>query len=162
MPKKSKGIMMYLAMFGLLIVLLVAMMSLDKPVSTLKYYQVLDYFKQGKVEEYQIDYNDGELSMMVEGQKQPIDYQLASISQFNEDIKPYVEKYEQTSGNTFKRNYLPPKETPLIVALLPTLLLFINGAVAGFLIDPSSEKEIDAFLKKMLGLNVGGLYGKYV
>ena len=96
MPKKSKGIMMYLAMFGLLIVLLVAMMSLDKPVSTLKYYQVLDYFKQGKVEEYQIDYNDGELSMMVEGQKQPIDYQLASISQFNEDIKPYVEKYEQT------------------------------------------------------------------
>ena len=45
---------------------------------------------------------------------------------------------------------------------LPTLLLFINGAVAGFLIDPSSEKEIDAFLKKMLRLNVGGLYGKYV
>ena len=41
-------------------------------------------------------------------------------------------------------------------------LLFINGAVAGFLIDPSSEKEIDAFLKKMLGLNVGGLYGKHV
>ena len=120
--------MMYLAMFGLLIVLLVAMMSLDKPVSTLKYYQVLDYFKQGKVEEYQIDYNDGELSMMVEGQKQPIDYQLASISQFNEDIKPYVEKYEQTSGNTFKRNYLPPKETPLIVALLPTLLL-LGGMV---------------------------------
>ena len=45
---------------------------------------------------------------------------------------------------------------------LPTLLLFINGAVAGFLIDPSSEKEIDAFLRKMLGLNAGGLYGKYV
>ena len=128
MPKKSKGIMMYLAMFGLLIVLLVAMMSLDKPVSTLKYYQVLDYFKQGKVEEYQIDYNDGELSMMVEGQKQPIDYQLASISQFNEDIKPYVEKYEQTSGNTFKRNYLPPKEASLFVALLPTLLL-LGGMV---------------------------------
>ena len=45
---------------------------------------------------------------------------------------------------------------------LPTLLLFINGTVAGFLIDPSSEKEIDAFLKKMLRLNVGGLYGKHV
>ena len=45
---------------------------------------------------------------------------------------------------------------------LPTLLLFINGAVAGFLIDPSTEREIDAFLKKMLGLNAGGLYGKYV
>ena len=42
---------------------------------------------------------------------------------------------------------------------LPTLLLFINGAVAGFLIDPSSEREIDAFLKKMLGRNGGELYG---
>ena len=39
-----------------------------------------------------------------------------------------MEKYEQTSGNTFKRNYLPPKETPLIVALLPTLLL-LGGMV---------------------------------
>ena len=45
---------------------------------------------------------------------------------------------------------------------LTPLLLFINGDVAGFQIAPSSEKEIDAFLKKMLGLNVGGLYGKYV
>ena len=47
MPRKSKGIIMYLAMFGLLIVLLFAMMSMDKPVSTMKYYEVLDYFKQG-------------------------------------------------------------------------------------------------------------------
>ena len=57
-------------------------------------------------------------------------------------------------------------ETALVrrynIHALPTLLLFINGAVAGFLIDPSSEKEIDAFLRKMLGLNAGGLYGKYV
>ena len=28
--------------------------------------------------------------------------------------------------------------------------------------DAFSEKEIDAFLRKMLGLNAGGLYGKYV
>ena len=57
-------------------------------------------------------------------------------------------------------------ETALVrrynIHALPTLLLFINGAVAGFLIDPSSEKEIDVFLRKMLGLNAGGLYGKYV
>ena len=51
--------------------------------------------------------------------------------------------------------------TLMFVAVV-TLLLFINGAVAGFLIDPSSEKEIDVFLRKMLGLNAGGLYGKYV
>ena len=92
MPRKSKGIIMYLAMFGLLIVLLFAMMSMDKPVSTMKYYEVLDYFKQGKVEEYQIDYDNGNLTMKIEGKNQPVEYQLASISQFNEDVKPYIDQ----------------------------------------------------------------------
>ncbi len=123
MPKKSKGIVMYLAMFGLLIVLLFAMMSLDKPVPTLKYYQVLDYFKQGEVAEYQIDYNSRTLTLRLEGKDQLVDYQLASIPQFNEDIKPYIEQYEQTNDATFKRNYLPAKEPSLLATLLPTLLL---------------------------------------
>ncbi len=123
MPKKSKGIVMYLAMFGLLIVLLFAMMSLDKPVSTLKYYQVLDYFKQGEVAEYQIDYNSRTLTLRLEGKDQLVDYQLASIPQFNEDIKAYIEQYEQTNDATFKRNYLPAKEPSLLATLLPTLLL---------------------------------------
>ena len=123
MPKKSKGIVMYLAMFGVLIVLLFAMMSLDKPVSTLKYYQVLDYFKQGEVAEYQIDYNSRTLTLRLEGKDQLVDYQLASIPQFNEDIKPYIEQYEQTNDTTFKRNYLPAKEPSLLATLLPTLLL---------------------------------------
>ena len=83
-PRKSKGIIMYLAMFGLLIVLLFAMMSMDQPVSNLKYYQVLDYFRNGEVEEYQIDYNDGTLTLKLEGQDQLVDYQLASITQFNQ------------------------------------------------------------------------------
>lgn len=123
MPKKSKGIVMYLAMFGLLIALLFAMMSLDKPVSTLKYYQVLDYFKQGEVAEYQIDYNSRTLTLRLEGKDQLVDYQLASIPQFNEDIKSYIEQYEQTNDATFKRNYLPAKEPSLLATLLPTLLL---------------------------------------
>ena len=129
MPRKSKGIIMYLAMFGLLIVLLFAMMSMDKPVSTMKYYEVLDYFKQGKVEEYRIDYDNGNLTMKIEGKNQPVEYQLASISQFNEDVKPYIDQYEQTNDTTFKRNYLPAKEPSLISALLPTLLLLGGMAV---------------------------------
>ena len=122
-PRKSKGIIMYLAMFGLLIVLLFAMMSMDQPVSNLKYYQVLDYFRNGEVEEYQIDYNDGTLTLKLEGQNQLVDYQLASITQFNQDIQPYIDQYEQTNDTTFKRNYLPAQETSLLVSLLPTLLL---------------------------------------
>ena len=128
-PRKSKGIIMYLAMFGLLIVLLFAMMSMDQPVSNLKYYQVLDYFRNGEVEEYQIDYNDGTLTLKLEGQDQLVDYQLASITQFNQDIQPYIDQYEQTNDTTFKRNYLPAQETSLLVSLLPTLLLLDGMAL---------------------------------
>lgn len=132
MPKKSKGIVMYLAMFGLLVVLLFAMMSMDKPVTTLKYYQVLDYFKQDKVEEYQIDYDNydkGLLTLKLKDQAQIIDYPLASISRFNEDIEPYIERYEQTNNAAFKRNYIPAKEQSMFAALLPTLLLLGGMAV---------------------------------
>ena len=123
MPKKSKGILMYLGMFGLLIVLLFAMMSMDKPTSSLKYYQVLDYFREDQVEEYQIDYNTGELTIRLKDQSQLVDYQLPSISQFNEDVKPYIQQYEQQSDTSFKRNYLPAKEPSLLITLLPTLLM---------------------------------------
>ncbi len=122
-PKKSKGILMYLGMFGLLIVLLFAMMSMDKPTSSLKYYQVLDYFREDQVEEYQIDYNTGELTIRLKDQSQLVDYQLPSISQFNEDVKPYIQQYEQQSDTSFKRNYLPAKEPSLLITLLPTLLM---------------------------------------
>lgn len=114
MPKKSKGIVMYLAMFGLLIVLLFAMMSLDKPVSTLKYYQVLDYFKQGEVAEYQIDYNSRTLTLRLEGQGPAGGLSTGKHPAVNEDIKPYIEQYEQTNDATFKRNYLPAKEPSLL------------------------------------------------
>ena len=75
------------------------------------------------MEEYQIDYNDGTLTLKLEGQNQLVDYQLASITQFNQDIQPYIDQYEQTNDTTFKRNYLPAQETSLLVSLLPTLLL---------------------------------------
>ena len=63
--------------------------------------------------------------------------------------------------DSFRDDVLKTRK-PVLIKFWAPLLLFINGAVAGFLIDPSSEKEIDVFLRKMLGLNAGGLYGKYV
>lgn len=132
MPKKSKGIIVYLSMFVLLIVLLFAMMSMDEPVVSLKYYEVLDYFKQDKVEEYQISYDNyygkGTLTMKLKDQDSFVEYELASISKFNEDVQPYIERYEQTTDKTFKRNYLAAKDPSLLASLFPTLLM-LGGIV---------------------------------
>ena len=152
-PRKSKGIIMYLAMFGLLIVLLFAMMSMDQPVSNLKYYQVLDYFRNGEVEEYQIDYNDGTLTLKLEGQDQLVDYQLASITQFNQDIQPYIDQYEQTNDTTFKRNYLPAQETSLLVSLLPTLLL-LGGMILVVLVAALTDMAVRMAVESIPGIGI--------
>ena len=128
-PKKTKGIGVYAAVFAAVLLLMVFWMSSGKPQSTLKYYQVLDLFRQDKVEEFQVDYNTGELVMTIEGQKQQIVYELPSISQFREDVKPFIEEYEEETGETFKQNYLPAKQASLLTSLLPSLLLLVGMGV---------------------------------
>lgn len=120
---------MYAAVFAVVLLLMVFWMTSGKPQSTLKYYQVLDYFRQDKVEEFQVDYNTGELVMTIEGQKQQIVYELPSITQFREDVKPFIEEYEQETGETFKQNYLPAKQASLLTSLLPSLLLLVGMGV---------------------------------
>lgn len=119
---------MYLAMLLLLLLLLFVIFSMDKSTTTLKYYQVLDYFRQDKVEEYQINFDDNSLTMVLKGSSEKVQYTLPYVLQFIEDIKPYVDEYEANHENSYKRDYLPPKKQSALVQLLPTLLLLVGMA----------------------------------
>lgn len=126
--RKFKGFGMYLAMLALLLLLLFVLLSMNEPVSGLKYYQVLDYFRQDKVEEYQIDYNDGKLSMTLKGKGAKETYNLPSITQFLKDIEPYVAEYEANHENSFKRDYVPPKQPSWWAQFIPTIILLVGMA----------------------------------
>ena len=98
------------------------MMSMDQPVSNLKYYQVLDYLETERwrsTDRLQRWYPDpeagrtGSAGRLPAGQHHPV----------QSGHPAYIDQYEQTNDTTFKRNYLPAQETSLLVSLLPTLLL---------------------------------------
>ena len=127
MQKKMKGLGIYAGMLVLLTVLAVALfMWTPEPVETYEYSDIINLFKQEKVEEYSVDFNTGYLTLKVQGQEEKVIYELANISFFREDIEPYMEKYEaEHPEQVFPSHYIPAEPTSLWVSLLPTLLMAV-------------------------------------
>ncbi len=127
MPKKMKGIGAYVAMLVLLLVLAVLLfMWTPAPVETPSYSDIINYFKQEQVTEYSVDFNTGYLTMKIEGQEQPIIYELANITFFRQDIEPYLEKYEaEHPDQVFPTDYIPAEPTSIWVSLLPTIIMAV-------------------------------------
>ncbi len=125
MPKKMKGLGMYVAILALLTVLAVAMFSWSpKPTTNYRYSDIINFFKQDKVEDFTVDFNTGDLVMTIKGQTEQVVYELSNITYFRDDIAPYLEKYEQEHpDSTFSMEYIPPEPTSIWVSLMPTLVL---------------------------------------
>ena len=79
MLKNTKGVGMYIAMLVLLSLLAVAMFSMGKPVSKYKYHEIINYFKQDQVENFVVDFNNGDLLVTVKNQKEQVLYELPDI-----------------------------------------------------------------------------------
>ena len=92
----------------------------------LKYSDVIAYFKDERVLEYTVDYDDLVLEMTVKAEngtdKQKIEYKLADIDAFLEDIKPYAADIE-----TYDR--VPASVIPWWVSFLPYVIIVIVFAV---------------------------------
>ena len=92
----------------------------------LKYSDVIAYFKDERVLEYTVDYDDYALEMTVKAEngtdKQKIEYKLADIDAFLEDIKPYAADIE-----TYDR--VPASVIPWWVSFLPYVIIVIVFAV---------------------------------
>ncbi|MGM9634930.1 MAG: ATP-dependent zinc metalloprotease FtsH [Candidatus Avispirillum sp.] len=92
----------------------------------LKYSDVIAYFKDERVLEYTVDYDDYALEMTVKAEngtdKQKIEYKLADIEAFLEDIKPYAADIE-----TYDR--VPASVIPWWVSFLPYVIIVIVFAV---------------------------------
>ena len=124
MLKNTKGVGMYIAMLVLLSLLAVAMFSMGKPVSKYKYHEIINYFKQDQVENFVVDFNNGDLLVTVKNQKEQVLYELPDIGLFLQDIRPYVEKYEvDHPDQVFEHDYIPAEPTPFWIAMLPTIIV---------------------------------------
>ena len=135
MNNKIKTIISYVAVLLLLLFLTSLMFTMNKEeVVQLKYYEVLEMFEKGEVENYTLDLGTGELALTkapAEGAEkgEVIEYTVPNVSVFLNDVDEINERNGFTATE-MQPDYLPIKETPWWISILPTLLLI--GAMAVF------------------------------
>ena len=99
-----------------------------------KYYEVLQLFENAEVESYVLDLGTGELTVTkkpAEGKDkgETLEYLVPNVSVFLTDIDT-INEQNGFAATEMQPDYLPIKETPWWVSMLPTLLLI--GAMAVF------------------------------
>lgn len=136
MNKKSKGVGIYLAVFALLMLIAVMLFSImGQTPSTHKYSEVIGYFQQQKVKEFKLDLGTGDLTMVFQdGTKE--EYKVPNVSLFVNAVdysteEGYINKYnEQHPDQPMAVEYVPIKQTPWWVTMIPSFLLL--GALVFF------------------------------
>ena len=135
MNNKIKTIISYAAALILLLFLTSLMFTMNKEEEVQpKYYEVLQLFENQEVESYVLDLGTGELTLTKvpeEGKDkgETLEYLVPNVSVFLNDIE-VINEQNGFSATEMQPDYLPIKETPWWVSMLPTLLLI--GAMAVF------------------------------
>ncbi|MDD7310727.1 MAG: ATP-dependent zinc metalloprotease FtsH [Eubacteriales bacterium] len=109
-------------MLALLILALTYLFDMPRQGEILTYSDVLDYFRDGKVQAYDVDGNDLRIQL---NDNTIVKYEIPYLSMFVEDVKD-IEASREEQGLETVSDYdiRAPKETPWWVSFVPYLVLF--------------------------------------
>ena len=131
MKKKTKGIGIYVVIFALLLLIASMMFNMNEPVSTYRYSDIISYFQEGQVEEYELDLGSGVLEFKLRGQDQVQTYKVPYVTKFIDQIEDDVQAYNaEHPDDPIVYDWAPVPETPWWVSLVPSILLI--GAMLAF------------------------------
>lgn len=149
---KLKGLIIYLGI-PIIVIIFIAFLLGTKSESKYKYSDILGFFEDQKVQEFVVDAGTGSLTLTLNEKDETtkeykeVDYKLASVAIFYEDISEYIDEYN-TAHPDDKMEYelKPAKDNSFWIEMIPTLILIVILVVFWFVI-----------MKRMGG---GGLGGK--
>lgn len=127
MPKRSKGVGVYVALLAMIALIAVVVFGLPSEPQTLKYTEVVSYFQQHKVRDFTLDLNSGDLVIdkmegMPDGER--ITYKIPNLSLFLQTVEPYIFEYNEAHPDDIIDGvYKPQNDISIWVSFLPTLLL---------------------------------------
>ena len=128
--RKTLSIVSYILGIVLLLFLTSLLFNMNQEeVTKLKYYEVLEMFEDDKIESYTLNLGTGALEAQVKDQKEKLSYTVPNVSVFLSDVEKILEA-KGKSAAALQPDYLPIKQTPWWVSMVPTLLLI--GAMAVF------------------------------
>ena len=130
MNKKIRNILSYAALLIVMIFAASLLYTLSKEeVKSYKYYEVMELFENGSVESYKLDLGTGALTAKIKEQKEELSYTVPNVNVFLNDVLRIAERND-LDVTAMQPDYIPIKETPWWISLIPTLLLV--GAMGVF------------------------------
>ncbi len=124
-PKKSRGILIYFAVFLVLMSIASLVFNQTPQEERPAYNTIIDYFYDDKVSEYTLDYGTGMLTLTLKDSEEPITYKVPNLTVFINDTHEYVKEKNAENPGTIVQNYDEPEEQPWWFSMIPTLLLVL-------------------------------------
>jgi len=121
--RKVRTIIIYVVIFALLMAFASMLFNIG-PKNTYKYYEVISFFDEGKIENFTLDLGSGEMIFRLRGEDKDQVYLVPNVGLFVDDISEVVREYNREHPDApIKDDYDPIKETPWWLSLLPSLLM---------------------------------------
>lgn len=100
----------------------------------LQYYQIVEYFDEGKITEYELNLNSGAMTYKLEGDKTVYKYTVPNVNIFVADVHDMVHEYNTAHPDSpIKMNYKAGTPNSWWVSLLPSLLVTAGLAILVFI-----------------------------
>ncbi len=124
-----KTLIPYILIPVLFIGVIYAYMGLDSK-KEVQYYQIVEYFDKGQVEEYDINLNSGAMTYKLKGDTTEYKYTVPNVSIFVEDVHTMVREYNKENPDTpIKYNYEAGTSNSWLLSILPSALLTLGFVV---------------------------------
>ena len=124
-----KTLIPYILIPVLFIGVIYAYMGLDSK-KEVQYYQIVEYFDNGQVEEYDINLNSGAMTYKLKGDTAEYKYTVPNVSIFVEDVHTMVREYNKENPDTpIKFNYEAGTSNSWLFSILPSALLTLGFVV---------------------------------
>ncbi len=117
----------------------------------LQYYQVVEYFDNNQVTEYELNIGSGSLKFTLKDDS-TIKYSVPNVSMFVDDIHEDVVEYNKTHPKApIKYNYISGASTSYILQLLPTVLLLGIAVIIGIFMIKKMNNTITSENNRAMG-----------
>lgn len=130
---KIKTIILYAVMLAVFIGGIAFIGSRRSQGDKAAYYQIVQYFEQGKVTEYNLNLSNGKLVFTLSGEKEAKNYTVPNVSMFINDIhESVIEHNVKNPDKPIKADYEKGSDGSVWMSLLPTVALIGIVVIAYF------------------------------
>ena len=124
-----KTILPYILIPAIFIGVIYAYMGIEDK-KEVQYYQIVEYFDEGMVTEYDVNLNSGAMTYKLKDDSKEYKYTVPNVGIFVEDVHNTVREYNKANpDNPIKYNYEAGTSNSWLLSILPSALLTVGFVI---------------------------------